>query len=79
MKRTLTILAVIALFSFAAVKKYQLEEGQAIMMFNYIEETKKALPYSEVISAKKASELIATGDSLQKVIYKQYSDTTTKK
>jgi hypothetical protein len=60
-------------------KVFILQEGQTVITWNLLELLKKLLPTAEAISAKEASAAFPAIDSIQKVLYRQSVDTTTKK
>lgn len=60
-------------------KVFKLQEGETVMTWNLLELLKKLLPTAEAISAKEASAAFPAIDSIQRVLYRQSVDTTSKK
>lgn len=79
MKRIVIIILLVIAIAFAPQRTYTLTEGQGIMVFNVLETAKKVIPTSDNISAKEASGALIAIDSIQKVLYRQYADSTKKK
>lgn len=77
MKKIIIAVLVLIAFAFANEKTFTLKQGEALMLFNALESSKRALPYSESISAKEASTTLAAIDSIEKVLVRQ--DTTKNK
>lgn len=77
MKKTIAIIAV-ALFAsaFQPEKSFQLTEGQANILFQSLEISKKVLPTATNISALDASTALFNIDSIQKVLIKQHQKQT---
>lgn len=71
-------MGLIILFGFAIVKKYTLTEGQAVINYNILEKSKKAIMNSPEISMKEGIELLKGIDSIQGIFLAQSKDTTYK-
>lgn len=74
MKKSILILSVIALLSFsffAPERKYELTEGQAIILLQAFDISKKTLPTSSTISANEATRALVSIDSIMRVIISQ--------
>jgi hypothetical protein len=62
----------------AKPKVYTLQEGQAVIVWNLLDLLKAVLPKSDAVTAGQASNGLMALDSIQRVLYKQSVDTTSK-
>lgn len=77
MKKSIVILIALAMVSMTPTKHFTLTEGQAVMNYNVLETARKIIPYSDVLSAKEASNCLMQIDSIQKVLIRQVEFDTT--